>query len=257
MAENPSMRRRVSGREPKVIARRFCRSGELPASPDNLLSPAEEGQLSRIATILDYRANTTIFTEAEDAHFLYLIQEGVVRISRHLPDGTRQVLAFMWPGDLFGLAEEGYYVNSAEALAQSVVFRFPLDRLQETLTKEPLLQMHLLMKAAHELRQTQRQIIVLGRFRNSRRLASFLTDCLQHSACFYQSSHLLRLPMNRHDIADYLGMTAESAAHAFTRLEQNDYIRRASPRSIEIRDRERLVRFARGLPSRTQVTTLS
>lgn len=45
-----------------------------------------------------------------DAHFLYAVGEGVMRISSHQEDGDRQILAFMWPGDLFGLAENGRYM---------------------------------------------------------------------------------------------------------------------------------------------------
>jgi CRP-like cAMP-binding protein len=152
----------------------------------------------------------------------------------------------MWPGDLFGLAEEGRYVNSAESLTPAAIFRFPLERLRGLLLSEPLLQLHLLTKAANELRNAQRQMIVLGQFDNARRLASFLLDCRQHVAVFDSRTRLLRLPMSRFDIADYLGTSPESVARAFAKLERGRLLRRQSPRSVELLDPDGLARFARG-----------
>ena len=56
----------------------------------------------------------------------------------------------------------------------------PLERLRHLLLREPLLQLHMLTKVAHELRNAQRRIIVLGQLNNVKRLASFLLDCRQH-----------------------------------------------------------------------------
>lgn len=236
----------AKGRQPKIIATKFCAADRQRPVLGNLLSPAEQAALVKIATVLTYRASgVVIFTNGEDAHFIYLIDEGVVRISQDLPDGTRQVFGFMWPGDMLGLMEAGRYVNSAETLTPATLFRFPLDRLRELLLHEPLLQLHILTKAAHELRKAQRQLIVLGQLGNVRRLASFLLDCRQHVEFFDSAARQLRLPMSRFDIADYLGTSPESVARAFAVLERRAFIRRLSPRTIELVDADGLARFMR------------
>jgi CRP-like cAMP-binding protein len=171
-----------------------------------------------------------------------------VRLSEHLPNGDRQVLSFMWPGDLFGIAEDGRYVNSAESLTTAAIFRFPLERLRHLLLSEPLLRLHMLTKVAHELRKAQRQIIVLGQFNNAKRLASFLLDCRQHLDLFESRTRRLLLPMSRFDIADYLGTSPESIARAFATLERGGFLRRTSPRSVVLADPDRLARFVRGFP---------
>ena len=250
MAQKSAARKEPRGRRPKIIARAFCSTNGRRPLLDNLLSPAEQTTLAGISTLLEYQTgDIAIFSEGEDAHFLYLIEEGLVRLSRHLPNGARQVLGFMWPGDLFGLAEEGRYINSAESLTPAAIFRFPLERLQRLLLHEPLLQLHLLTKAAHELRNAQRQIIVLGQLNNAKRLASFLLDCRQHVTYFEVQTQVLRLPMSRFDIADYLGMSPESAVRAFAALERGGFVRRHSPRSVEFLEPDRLARYVRGLPA--------
>ncbi len=236
----------AKGRQPKIIATEFCATDRRRPVLGNLLSPAQQAELVKIATVLSYQAGgVVIFTYGEDAHFTYLIDEGVVRISRDLPDGTRQVFGFMWPGDMLGLMEAGRYVNSAETLTPATLFRFPLDRLRELLLHEPLLQLHILTKAAHELRKAQRQLIVLGQLTNVRRLASFLLDCRQHVTFFDSAARQLHLPMSRFDIADYLGTSPESVARAFAVLERRTFVRRLSPRTIELIDADGLARFVR------------
>jgi len=251
MARSSIRREDLRGRRPKILARAFCATRQEHPSLDNLLSPLEQRELTKIATLLEYQTSgVAIFAEGEDAHFLYLISDGIVRLSRHLPNGARQVLGFMWPGDLFGLAEEGRYINSAECLTPTTLFRFPLERLQTLLLSEPLLQLHLLAKAAHELRNAQHQLIVLGRFKSSRRLASLLLDTCHHEAFFDSQTRILHLPMSRFDMADYLGTAPESIARAFIELERAGFVRRVSPRSVELLDGNGLARFIRGVPRR-------
>ena len=156
----------------------------------------------------------------------------------------------MWPGDLLGLVETGRYINSAETITPATFFRFTLDQLQSLLLSEPLLQLHLLIKAAHELRNAQRQVIVLGQMSNIRRLASFLLDCRQHLELFDSKTQMLRLPMSRFDIADYLGTSPESLARTFARLEREGFVQRASPRSVRLCDADALARLVRGTPLR-------
>ena len=90
--------------------------------------------------------------------------DGVVRVYHTLRNGERQILAFHWPGDLFGLAEHGKYVNSADTIAPSRVYRFPVSKLERFLLKNSNIQDAFLVKAVHDLRNTQRQLIVMGRF---------------------------------------------------------------------------------------------
>jgi CRP-like cAMP-binding protein len=249
MTRSPTSRGEVTGRRPKIIAREFLTTGGQRPKLDNLLTSAEQARLATIATLLEYQTGgVAIFSEGEDAHFLYLVDSGIVRISRHLPNGDRPVLGFMWPGDLLGIAEDGRYINSAESLTTAAIFRFPLERLRHLLLSEPLLQLHMLTKVVHELRKAQRQIIVLGQFNNVKRLASFLLDCRQHVELFESLTGRLILPMSRFDIADYLGTSPESVARAFATLERGGFLRRTSPRTVELADPDRLARFVRGFP---------
>ena len=226
---------------PEMRARPFDRSTDSPSQIENLLPRRQQARLEAIATVLDYqRANNTIFSEGEDAHFIYSVASGVVRISRHTESGRRQILALMLPGDLFGIPEAGLYVNSAETVCPATLYRVPWQRLHEIMMKEPEMQVSLLMRVAFDLRQAQRRIVMLGQHNITQRLASFLLELSQHPDFYNRRTRRLELPLSRLDLGDYLGAAAETVARALSSLERVRVIRRVSPRVLEIPDIDRL-----------------
>jgi CRP-like cAMP-binding protein len=208
---------------------------------ENLLSRKHQHDVEDIATVLEFRrGGSTIFAEGEDAHFVYSIAEGVVRLSRLSHNGRRQVLALLLPGDLFGLPDAGIYVNSAETACMSMVYRLPWQKLRGLMMREPALQMSLLNRIAYDLREAQRRIIVLGQQSTYQRLATLLLDFAVHPSFFDARSGVLTLPLTRFDIADYLGTAPETIARGFARLEREGLVRRLSSRTIGILDMKAL-----------------
>ncbi len=212
-------------------------------APELTLSPREKAELARFAELVKYKTKgSRIFLQGEPADCLYVLAEGVVRVYTVLANGDRQILAFHWPGDLFGLAERHNFVSSAEAIVPCAVYRLPLSKLAAFLEANPNLQEAFLVKAFHELRNTQRQLIVMGRFDIPHRLAAFLLDCSGHEQYYQASKHTLNVPITRYDIADYLGASAETVSRAFGYLEERGLIRRGIARSVVL-DTKRLKAF--------------
>src|SRR5690348_14657254 len=67
---------------PEMRARSFGGTIPLTGASENLLSRNEQEQLRRIATVVNCRRGTVIFSEGEEARFVYFMDEGIVRISR-------------------------------------------------------------------------------------------------------------------------------------------------------------------------------
>ncbi|HEX4118871.1 MAG TPA: Crp/Fnr family transcriptional regulator [Rhizomicrobium sp.] len=241
MKTSPAPSTRAKIRLPEMRARPFDRRTDMPSQIENLLPRRQQARLQAIATVLDYqRADSTIFSEGEDAHFIYAVAAGVVRISRHTESGRRQILALMLPGDLFGIPEAGLYVNSAETVCPATLYRVPWQQLHEMMMEEPEMQVSLLVRVAFDLRQAQRRIVMLGQHNITQRLASFLLELAQHPDFYNRRARRLELPLTRHDLGDYLGAAAETVARALSSLEHARVIRRISPRVLEIADMDRL-----------------
>jgi CRP/FNR family transcriptional regulator len=234
-------------RLPEIRATLFDREKDTPARIRNLLTRKQQSNLQTIATVLAFgRSNSTIFAEGENAHFVYSIASGVVRISRHSESGRRQVLAFMLPGDLFGLPDSGIYVNTAETICPSTLYRVPWQQWNDMMRREPDMQVKLLTRVAFDLRQAQRRIMVLGQQNATQKLATFLLDFVQHPDFYDARRRRLTLPLTRFDLGDYLGVAAETVIRTFAKLERDKILHRLSSRLIEIRDIEALGRLISG-----------
>jgi len=213
-----------------------ARREEAPFLP---LSADARADLRRIGEAIEFKTpGTEIYRADEAAAYLYLLTEGVAQSYRALPSGERQIVAFFWPGDILGLAEGGLYVNSCTALTPCHVYRFATDTLTAFLAAHPDVSASFYVKAVHDLRNAQRQLIMMGRLSVLRRLAAFLIDCAAHEAFYDARGRTLTLPMTRYDIGDYIGTSAEGVTRGLGRLEAMGLVRRVSPRTLELKPTE-------------------
>ena len=65
---------------------------------------------------MSFARNTEIYAEGEPARHVYKVVSGVIRISKLLPDGRRQISAFHTAGDMFGFEADDVHHASAEAV---------------------------------------------------------------------------------------------------------------------------------------------
>jgi CRP/FNR family transcriptional regulator len=99
--------------------------------------------------------------------------------------------------------------------------------------------------AAHELAAAQQQFVLLGRKTASERLASFLLLLSERTALSNSEAvGMVRLPMSRSDIADYLGLTKETVSRVISALKRERIIRLETLEVIQILARERLEQLA-------------
>jgi CRP/FNR family transcriptional regulator len=171
--------------------------------------------------------------EGTPALHFYNITSGTVRLFKALPDG-RQITGFMGAGHLLGLkvsgpaAEPGHYVFSAEAIGEVHICRFTRASLLPKLTQFPALERKLLDVATHELMAAHEQMLLLGRKTAIERVASFLLAWADRMALFPdgipEGKLTLDLPMNRMDLADYLGVTIETISRALGQLKKRGLI---------------------------------
>src|ERR1700739_1449957 len=78
----------------------------------------ELAELKRLATPIRFDGGQTIFSEGEAARNKYGLSRGVVCLSRLLPDGRRQVVAFACPGDFLAMPLADRFSFSADAVGE-------------------------------------------------------------------------------------------------------------------------------------------
>jgi CRP/FNR family transcriptional regulator, nitrogen fixation regulation protein len=157
-----------------------------------------------------YIKDTEIFAENETADYIYQIVSGAVRTLKLLPDGRRQIGAFYLPGDIFGVENGDAHRLTAEALLAK------RTRIFGEFSKESLRGTREVLKLlARSLQHAENHLLLLGRQTSVEKVAAFLIEMDRR----LQSPGAFILPMNRRDIADYLGLTIESVSRALSILQ--------------------------------------
>jgi CRP-like cAMP-binding protein len=165
-----------------------------------------------------------LYREDTAATCVFINAEGVVKAFKDLPSGRRWVTAFLYPDDVFGLAENGLYIRTAQAVTHATLYRIKVDTLLETLRHDPDLQFQFLCKLTHELREAQRQTIAVGRRDAVGRLTMFIRQLERSSGAQARASRDIEMPMSRSDIASYLGLSLESVSRASRVLERRGIV---------------------------------
>jgi CRP/FNR family transcriptional regulator len=179
-----------------------------------------------------------LFHEGDPATRVFTLTKGSLKLYKLLADGRRQVTGFLHPGDFLGISVDDEHAFSAEALEPSQLCWFPRARFDDFVEDQQRMERELYRMAAHELAAAQQQFVLLGRKTASERLASFLLLLADRtSAADGKKSLVVRLPMSRSDIADYLGLTKETVSRVISALKRDRIIRLESLEMIRILDR--------------------
>jgi len=213
---------------------------DVAASAVPVLTDRQRHDLAAIATKLRLPARMKLYLEGAPATWLFIVAEGAVKSFRDLPSGKRRVAAFLFPGDIFGLAESGRYINTTQAITRVTLYRIPLDQLTELLRRDAELQFKVLCKVTHELREAQRRTLTVTRRDAVGRLAMFLLMIKADLAGAGAEADTIPLPMSRSDIAGYLALSLEAVSRASAELERRRLVKFESRNLARILDAKRL-----------------
>ena len=214
--------------------------------PAQLLTNRQRQQLAAIATRLRLRPRMTIYEAGSPARWVFVNDSGLVKSFRDLPSGKRRIAAFLFAHDIFGLAENGKYVNTAQSVTDVTLYRFPIESLEQALRADGNLQFQFLMKVTNELRQAQRLSVALTRRDAAGKVAMFLSMLEQQSPPADPAS-AIAVPMSRSDVANYLGLSLEAVSRATSELVRRRIISTPDRHSVRIADRARFDRLVRAV----------
>lgn len=200
------------------------RRGEAPPSAKRTASFGDYG-----AKPARYEGHAVIFYEGDPAKRLYQLAKGTVMLYKLLPDGRRQVVEMLRPGDIFGLSGADENDCTAETLTTAEVNEIDLKQVERSHELQRLLTKCLTqqMSVLHE------HAVLLGRKSAVERVASFLMHLVPERGgvnCVGPSDEAcdgfdIQLHMTRQEIADYLGLTIETVSRVVSDMKRRGIIR--------------------------------
>jgi CRP-like cAMP-binding protein len=215
--------------------RPFIRTDPVTAGPQPGLTREAASHLATIATRLRITAHTELCTRGEPARYVYNVVDGVACAQRRSPAGDRQILAFLFPGDLAGLAHRSRYVNTVETLTPATVLRIPIDQLVGLVSRDMPLAWTLLCKLTHTLREAQHRALLVSHPEPTGRVAMFLAMMEGVRA---SNAEPIRVPVPLTDLAEYMSLSRSALLKAFAQLQRDGVIVRAGHRLFRVIDRD-------------------
>ena len=181
------------------------------------------------AAVTFYPEGAVIYAQGDTAGPLYFVEFGCVRICRLSADGRRQITAFHVAGEVFGFEAGVEHESYAESVDGAGI-----QALRSNCGNQPT--GSLLLLAVRSLARMQNHMMVLGRRNANERMAALLVDLNERQG----GGAFVYLPMQRNDIADYLGITFETVSRILRYLKDQRIVRLKAVNEIEILDHEAL-----------------
>jgi CRP-like cAMP-binding protein len=195
---------------------------------------------------LKFDPRRMVIDEGEHARAIYLIIEGAVLLSKLLQDGRRQIIEFLGPGEIFGVTDTLSHDVCVETLRPTLLMSYDRIRVEESSALQRLITERMISQICH----LHDHAILLGRKSAKERVATFLVRLLPYGAedeCLWPKTDCacqVFVPVTRHEIADYLGLTLETVSRLFSELKRDGYLTYKRSNEITINDVRRLEHLA-------------
>ena len=168
-----------------------------------------------------------LFRTGERFRSLYVVNSGSAETYVGNADGDAQVLGFHLPGEIIGFdaIEKNTHACSAKALDTSSVCEVPYDRLEELSTAMPSLQHQMYRLLSKVISHDNEMLFVLAGKNADERLAAFLINISGRLRKRGLCATDFDLCMPRCDIANYLGLSAQTVSRRFTHLQKKGLLK--------------------------------
>jgi CRP/FNR family transcriptional regulator len=214
-----------------------CLNGKLTLDEVNSLpahyirrSTLKEGQL--------------LYRKGEPLSNIYNLRFGSIKSEMIMSNGMRQVTHFSLPGELLGLdgIANGKHQVDTISIHDSEVCSISYENLKQMTKDYPVLINNIESSLGSLLNTSNVHIFDLINLNAMEKLADFLIDYANRiSKAGFDRDHFV-LPMDRVDLASYLGVKIETLSRSITQLEKIGAIK-TSNRKIEFISRKPIFEF--------------
>jgi CRP-like cAMP-binding protein len=157
------------------------------------------------------RAGANIVVEGDTPRSLFVVTRGMACRYRLMPDGKRQILTILLPGDLFGLPRFLLHPmdHSVAAIGPTRIAAIGREAVIDIIANHPRIGAGLWWSVMQEEAMLRERIVALGRRSARGRVAYLLCEIVwRQRAVGIAEDHAVRLPFTQMDLGDMLGLTS-------------------------------------------------
>ena len=212
------------------------------------LDPAQVAYMEKFKQgELSIDRGTQVLVQGQRSAHVFTVLEGVLIRFKLLEDGRRQIVNFMFPGDLVGLqaAMGEPLAHGVEALTRARLCVFARDRFSELIHHHPDLGYDVIWLAAKEEEALEEHLVALGQRTARERIAYMAVFLVQRAIeTGLAIGNSLTLSVTQTQIADMLGLSLVHTNRTLQTLRQSNLIM-WNLSEIQIADMDAAREFAR------------
>ncbi len=198
------------------------------------LTPAEHTALAQLEERERHvRRGATLQRENDRNGDLYILRKGTMMSSVLLDDGSRQILRFLFPGDMLAVSSLVYREapETITALTDVVVCPFERPAFARLISEHPRLAALIIVYKQIERVSLTDRLAALGRTSAKARVAAILLDMRNRMRMLDKGlTNSFTLGLTQEEIGDATGLTAVNVNRMLRQLEDEKMIAREAGR---------------------------
>ena len=186
--------------------------------------------LRKVTRSRKFQKGEYIFREGDHSETLFVVKEGLIKLTKTSSEGKEQIVRLLFPGDFFGLfsllRDENHYMN-AEPVQETVICLIEKRDFLHTMERNSDLSFRFLLAMNDRLYEADESVGNMSLLEVEQRLARALV--LFHDKMNTKTG-AFTLPITKKDLASFIGTTPESVSRkllAFMSQKYNSYGRTA------------------------------
>jgi CRP-like cAMP-binding protein len=185
-----------------------------------------------------------LFAAGEPARAVHVIVTGVVQLVQATPGGSRVIVKYVRPGEVFGSPAllDKFYPTDAVAVTECVELQWPAETIRASINRHPQVALNVIRDLETRLREMEDRLRDLSSEPVEQRLARAVLRLLESFGQRTAEGVEIPFPVSRQDLADLIGSTLHMVSRTLRAWEAQRQIGRQRRRLV-IADVEAVARI--------------
>lgn len=186
---------------------------------------------------VEFKKGEAVFQIGDKLDSIIIINEGSVKAYKYTAEGREQILYVFSEGDFFG---EQYLLSSqtaaytVEALSKVKVCMLTKSRFTQLLHHDPDIAIKLIEELGTRMARLENTMQSMGVRSVDARISTLLLDFSAKYGKAVPEGILVRLPLSREGMANYLGIARETVSRKLGQMESEGIIRSVTNKALLI-----------------------
>lgn len=195
----------------------------------------------------EYKKGEVLFHMGDKVDSIFIMNEGSVKAYKYTTEGREQILYIFSSGDFLG---EQYLLSNqkagytVEALERVKICTLSKPQFRQLLTKHPDIGVKIIEELGIRMNRLENTLQSMGIRSVDARISSLLLDFSSKYGEQTSEGILIRLPLSREGMANYLGIARETISRKLIQMENEGVIKSVSNKLLLILDTDLLKKTA-------------